>query len=200
MFLFQKLVQFLLIMLIIERVTETHFLGIEINSDLNWKKHINIVASKVARAIGVIGRIKHRLSKQTLMLLYDSLISSHIMYCNIVWASTYKSSLEKLYLLQNSALKLCSGEKSYIYQRNAQIKTNTLSIFQSYNKLSVYDLNKYQIAKFTYNAINKLSPSCFWPMFSSLSSIHLYNTRADERSNLFLRHAKNNFFKVFHIS
>ena len=63
---------------IIQQVTSNKFLGVTINSDLTWKNHINLVTTKIARAIGVIRRIRYRLSKKTAMMLYETLIVSHM--------------------------------------------------------------------------------------------------------------------------
>ena len=74
---------------VIYQVTSTKFLGIEINSVNGWKEHISIINQKISRAIGIIRRVRYKLSTKTTMLLYDSLILSHLTYCNIFWASTY---------------------------------------------------------------------------------------------------------------
>jgi len=130
------------------------------------------------------------------MLLYDTLIS-YIYYCNILWASNYKTTLSKIYSLQKRALKLCNGIKSYTpYFNQGPNNHNTLrkgkSVFHSNNKLSVYDINKYQIGSFTYKTLNNLSPSCFKAFFTQISNIHSHNTRAESRNDLFTKPAKTN--------
>lgn len=175
----------------INQVSSTTFLGVMINSELNWKDHISILAKKVARATGVIGRLKYKLSKKTLMLLYDTLILSQITYCNVIWASTYKTTLEKIHVLQKKSLRLVQRKKKHSFNLN----NANMSVFVSANRLSVYDINKLQIAKFIYQALSKQSPSCFWTMFDPVVSVHSYNTRSDNNNNLFLKHAKTNIRK-----
>ena len=102
--------EFLLDNVKINLVTSTKFLGVEVNSDLSWSDHINSVSNKIARAIGVIARIRHKLTRRSLILLYDTLIASLLSYCNIIWASTYRTPLLKIYSLQKRALKLCTGK------------------------------------------------------------------------------------------
>ena len=84
----------------INQVSSTRFLGVEINSEFNWKDHIKIVSKKVAIAIGLISIVKFKLSNKTLMLLYDTLVLAQLSYCNMIWASTYKTTLDKLYILR----------------------------------------------------------------------------------------------------
>ena len=42
----------------IERVTDFNFLGLTIDQHLNWNPHIQKVSNKIARALGVINRLK----------------------------------------------------------------------------------------------------------------------------------------------
>ena len=93
----------------ITRVFETKFVGVIIDSQLSWKSLINTVNSKIASIIGVISKIRYKLCERSAMLLYDSLIVSHLTYCNILWASNYKSLLEKTIVLQKRALRVCLG-------------------------------------------------------------------------------------------
>ena len=123
---------------VITQAASTKFLGLEINSELNWANHTSLITNKIARAIGVIRRIRYKLTKAASMLLYDTLIVSHINYCNILWASNYKTTLSKIYSLQKRALKLCNGIKSYTpYFNQGPNNHNTLhkgkSVFHSNN-------------------------------------------------------------------
>ena len=73
----------------INRVSSNKFLGVLIDEELNWKEHIASVATKIGRIIGILFRIRYKISYKTTMLLYNSLILSQINYCNIIWASNY---------------------------------------------------------------------------------------------------------------
>ena len=56
------------------------FLGIYIDRHLTWKKHINIICSKISKATFVINRVKHFLPHCALKSLYYTLIHSHMTY------------------------------------------------------------------------------------------------------------------------
>jgi len=60
------------------------------------KTHIEQITSKMSKAIGIISSIKHILPKYILHTLSYTMIYPYLHYCNIVWASTYPSRLEKL--------------------------------------------------------------------------------------------------------
>ena len=67
----------------IKHVTSTKFLGIIIHDKLNWSLHINYVASKISKNIGVISKISSFVDRKILIMLYYSLIYAYLTYCNI---------------------------------------------------------------------------------------------------------------------
>ena len=62
----------------------TMFLGVTIDSNLTWKEHINNIHTSISRYT-ILYKLKEFLSEKSLLILYNSLILSHINYCNIVW-------------------------------------------------------------------------------------------------------------------
>ena len=87
-------------------VQELKFLGIIIHENLSWKPHITSICDKVAKVIGILSKLKRYLPSVTLKTLYNSLFLPYINHCNLIWASTYASYLEPLYLLQKKAIRI----------------------------------------------------------------------------------------------
>ena len=56
------------------------FLELYIDKHLKWKEHINIISSKIARAIFAINRVEHFIPHKALQSLYYALIHSHTPY------------------------------------------------------------------------------------------------------------------------
>ena len=54
--------------------TSTKFLGIHIDENLSWKRHICQLNSKIARASFAINQVKNVLPKESLKTLYVALI------------------------------------------------------------------------------------------------------------------------------
>ena len=48
------------------------------------------------------------LRRNPLLSLYYTLIYPYLTYCNLIWASTYVTNLERIYLLQKRAVRLIS--------------------------------------------------------------------------------------------
>ena len=56
------------------------YLGVFIDSKLNFYFHLNVVANKLSRALGILCKLKHILSQNTLLKLYYSLVHLHLLY------------------------------------------------------------------------------------------------------------------------
>ena len=73
----------------IDETDHTKFLGVIIDSKLNWKNHISYITGKITRGIGVITKARKLLDKETLITLYYTFIYLYMCYCNHLWDNTY---------------------------------------------------------------------------------------------------------------
>ena len=64
----------------LERKNFIKYLGLLIDENLSWKTHINSVATKVSKTIGLIARLRHTVPTCTLLNIYQSLIVPYITY------------------------------------------------------------------------------------------------------------------------
>ena len=99
---------------------------------LNWKSEISHVANKVAKSIGIISRCSFFLPKTSLRMLFYSLIYPYLYYCNIVWASTYKTNLRRLVILQKRIIRIIN---------KSNFKAHTDSIFTDLGILKFNDMH-----------------------------------------------------------
>ena len=89
----------------IERVYVTKFLGILIDSQLNWKHHIEYTCKKLSKCIGILSKAKKKLHKPSLITLYYSFAYPYMIYCNQVWGNGYPTIINKLVLIQKKTCK-----------------------------------------------------------------------------------------------
>ena len=70
----------------IQNVRFTKFLGVTIEH-LSWKYHVNDIACKISKVIGVLNRLTGFLPLHILVNLhvYNTMILPHITYCIVVW-------------------------------------------------------------------------------------------------------------------
>ena len=86
--------------IVLERVESTKFLGVYLDTKLDWKKHISYVKSKIARGVGIIRKARKYLNKESLLTLYYSFIYPYFIYGIEVWGNAYHSTLASVMKLQ----------------------------------------------------------------------------------------------------
>ena len=85
----------------IDQVVDFNFLGINFNENMNWKSHIDKIASKISRAIGILNRLKRQLPVEIKITLYNTLILPHINYGILLWGD----HCERIVKLQKKAMR-----------------------------------------------------------------------------------------------
>ena len=135
----------------IVKVKEANFLGVILDENLNWKSEISHVANKVAKSIG-ISRCSFFLPKTSLCMLYYSLICPYFYYCNIVWASTYKTNLRRLVILQKRRIRLIN---------KSHFNAHTDPIFKDLGIPKFNDIHLLQLGQFMYSCKNSFLPTRF---------------------------------------
>lgn len=69
----------------IEFTCNIKYLGVQIDSSLNWKEQINVAVGKISRGIGIPRYSKRYLSLQNIQKMCFSIIDLHSRYCLSVW-------------------------------------------------------------------------------------------------------------------
>ena len=69
----------------IRRVKVVKYLGLMVDECLTWEHHIEYITKKINRGIGILKRVRHFLHRESLIILYQTLIEPYYRYCSIVW-------------------------------------------------------------------------------------------------------------------
>ena len=85
----------------IERVTETKFLGIQLDENLNWHKQLQQISSKLSSGLYALNSSKHFLAKEHLVKLYNTLLNPHLNYGVILWGASGTTKLKKIKDIMN---------------------------------------------------------------------------------------------------
>ena len=102
----------------LERVSDTDFLGVVLQDNLSWKKHIQKVNKKINKYCSIFYLTRKYLTKQTLKTLYFSVVYPSIIYCNIVWGNTNKCNINKLVACQKSLIRIIMNRTKYSHTNN----------------------------------------------------------------------------------
>ena len=127
--------------------TQTKFLGLWLDSNLSWDKHLSVICSKMKQNLGLMRKCKNYLDNRTLRTMYYAHIHSHLSYSILVWGSMLRSSnLKKLQKIQNACIKTM--------QPNIKLTEG----FRNLKILTVHELVDLELRKFFFKLINGMLP------------------------------------------
>lgn len=152
----------------LNRVSSTKFLGVIIDENLTWKKHIDAISKTISRNIGMMTKLKHFVPERILYSLYCTLIMPYINYGILIWGNTCKSYLDKILKLQKWAIRTVT---------NSYYRSHTGPLFSKYNALNVNDTFKLNLGIFMYKHHTNQLPKIFSSYFTKHSQKHKYPTR-----------------------
>ena len=116
-----------------------------------------------------MSKSRRYLPSVTLKTLYNSLFLPYINYCNLIWASTYASYLEPLYILQKKAIRIITFSPP---------RTCSKPLFSELNILSLHSLNKFHVSCFVFSHFNHLLPASLSSLLHFNRDFHDYLTRS----------------------
>lgn len=85
--------------------SEVKYLGVTIQDDLKFRKHITDKISKASQALGMIKRCLYGAPKKAKMLAYTSLCRPHLEYASAVWDPTKRMDVESIERVQSKAVR-----------------------------------------------------------------------------------------------
>ena len=147
----------------IDSVDSFNFLGLIINNNLKWDHHINHIAAKISRSMGILTRLRHSLPFDVILLLYNSLILPHMNYGLLAWGHQH----DKISLLQKKITRIITFSKLYAH---------TEPLLKQLFFLKLNDMFKLQQLKFYYRYLKQNLPRYFQSL-SFNQNEHRYNTR-----------------------
>ena len=104
----------------ITRVSETKFLGVVIDDQLNWAPHIKYLAKKLRSTIGALCRMKRNIPTALYRTIYSALFESHLTYGITAWGATLKDRPdEKLFVTQKNCVRILFGDLEAYLNKHA---------------------------------------------------------------------------------
>ena len=150
-----------------------NYLGVYIDSKMQFKTNIKLIEVKIAKAVGVLNKLRFFSPKTTLLFLYYALVHPHLLYALPVWGCTFPSYLRKLQCLQTKAIRIIF---------NSIRLTSVMPIFHALI-LKIEDLFKYEVGELMFQFSKKNSSPL---LFTYTSTIHNRSTRSQSLNNLYL--------------
>ena len=84
------------------------YLGILIDEVLSWKKQIESICMKLARANDILSKFRYFVPKDICISVYYSLFYTHLIYDCLFWSYSRKSNIDRLIKLQKRCIQIIS--------------------------------------------------------------------------------------------
>ena len=111
----------------LEKVDTEKDLGVTIDYKLQFSEHVRTAVAKANRILGCLRHTFKHMTKDTLLLLYTSLVRPHLEYATCVWSPKTKKDKDALERVQRRATKLVPELKEMEYhERLKSLKLQTL--------------------------------------------------------------------------
>ncbi|XP_075158076.1 uncharacterized protein LOC142231348 [Haematobia irritans] len=126
------------------------YLGVNLCSNLLWDEHIKSVKAKVSSATGILHKFRNILTTDTKLMIYHSLIHSHLTYLPIIYAHRSTRTLKELQSAQNKALKV-------VYNLPLRYPTTLLYKNHAKNILPIRGLYKQKLLLYMFKSVHRLN-------------------------------------------
>lgn len=153
---------------LVERVSYLKFLGIIIDDQLKWDKHIDTAAKRISSGLYAISKAKCVLNRKHLVTLYYALIYPHLLYGITLWGNTYNVHLNKLYIVQKKIIRIIM---------NADYYASSEPLFKSLNILKLSDVYNLQVAKYVFSFVRCSLPESLNNVFILMGNSEIHFTR-----------------------
>jgi len=144
------------------------FLGLYIDSKLNWHEHLSHLKNKLNSSIYAMNKVKHQLNSNHLTTLYYTLIHPYISYGITLWGSANKNQLSKIQIMQKKSVRIII---------KAKYKDHTEPIFKRLKILKLEDIYKINMSKYMFAMQNGSLPATLNKTIKQNRLIHDHNTR-----------------------
>ena len=154
---------------VIKRVFHFTYLGIVFYDRLSWNEHIKHLISKAGKRVGMLGRLRRGLTRESADIVYCSLIRPILEYCVSVWGCCGVGHKQDLEALQNRAARIVART----VRSNPAMDVLKWPTLEERRRKSVFKLVK--------KCLQGQCPQYFKEYFKRNNTIH---ARATRQSNL----------------
>ena len=152
------------------------YLGIYLDETLNGGFHCETLMKKLKRANGMLCKARHYITNDDLRTYY-AIFSSDLIYGCQIWGQTTNVYNQKIFKLQNRALRIISF---------SDFSADCNPLYASLNIIKLEDQIVLQNCLFVHDALSNVSPICFQEYFKHTREIHSSNTKSARLGCLFV--------------
>lgn len=121
----------------VQFVDTVKILGVFFNKTMSWDTEIQFILSNLAKCTGILAKFRYFLPEHIKLIIYNSLFVSHLNYCFLVWGTTTKTNINKIYMLQKKAVR---------YIANVDYLAHTEELFTRFRISPISTMYEYYLA------------------------------------------------------
>jgi len=95
---------------ILEQITNSPYLGLDISDDLKWDRHISRISKKANSTLGFLCRNLRGFNQDHKRVAYIALVCSILEYGSVVWDPYTKGNIERLEHVQRCAARFMTND------------------------------------------------------------------------------------------
>ena len=93
----------------IEEVNSHEHLGVVLSDDCTWHDHLDYIKCKAWNRINVMRKLKFKLDRKSLQIIYFTFIRPLLEYADVVWDNCSQYEVNELEKIQNEAARIVTG-------------------------------------------------------------------------------------------
>jgi hypothetical protein len=176
----------------IECVSDTKYLGMILDNKLSFKKHIQVLCTKIRKFIGIFKKISKNLNLNTKFTIYNSLFHSNLLYGIELYGFANQKTIRTIQTIQNKAIRCLFNYHKTYHRDDMYSETKILNITKLHKYRTALTIKKILEQDETHEIHKHLQRL-------SMDNQHSYNTRNNHNMQLHYTKASftsSSFFKL----
>ena len=141
-------------------------LGINVDHNLNFDKHLSELCKKASRKINALSRITPYMNVSKKRILMNAFFKSQFSYCPLIWMCHSRANNNKINRLHERCLRIVFSDKQSSFE----------TLLEKDSSVSIHNRNLQFLATEMYKIKNNLSPPIIADLFEQRNEQH-YNLR-----------------------
>lgn len=146
----------------IDRTEDIKYLGITVDSNLNWHKHIEGLSPKIRKLMYIFKKLRGVAGGSLLKTVYFTLCQSVISYSITAWGGACKTSLLTLEKCQRAVLKVALNKPMRYPTKQLYIDANVLTVRQLFIMNTTLRFHRTSLISIPSHKSNRVSRHDLW--------------------------------------
>ena len=151
-------------------VNSFKYLGIYIDNNFKFQKHIDNLKTKLSRLCGMSFRLKNYLDFKSAIKTYYSCVYSVISYCIVTWGGTM--------MCTQRTIKLQKLQLRIVNNLFAKFRRSSSDVFREFSILKLPDIYRLRVCLYMYRILYLNEVPCLERLLNLEYPQHEHNTRS----------------------